>query len=58
MIKKRIGDRDYFVTAYMGHITSSADTNDGIQFHRRQDAELVANELVGPDYGVVEMKDE
>lgn len=56
MVKKFIGDRNYYFTAYMGHITSSADINDGIQFHRRQDAELVANELVGPDYTIEEFK--
>jgi len=45
LLEKVGEDRPYYFTAYLGHLISSADVNDAVRFSRRQDAELINEEM-------------
>jgi hypothetical protein len=49
LVEKRGLGRPYWLTAYLGQLTFSADANDAIRFSRRQDAEAIIAELYDQD---------
>ena len=49
VITKTIGGCAYWLTAYLGKFTFSADENDALHLARERDAYLVKNEILDDD---------